>query len=128
MCSCYFGSRKEAVYYQKTPTYYVQYGNCASSFISNSTSCYCACYVRYSLLASTLQFAEMALAHELDLSDNQPTPAYHVARSRYFMTRREFEKAVSSVDVAIKEETEVCISCATHLVTSLVSIAEFSYY
>ena len=49
----------------------------------------------------------MALAHELDQSDNQPTPAYHVARSRYFMTRREFEEAISSVAVAIKEETEV---------------------
>ena len=54
-----------------------------------------------------LQFAEMALAHELDLSDSLPTPAYHVAKSRYFMTRREFDKAVSSVGVAIKEETEV---------------------
>ena len=58
----------------------------------------------------------MALAHELDQSDNQPSPAYHVARSRYFMARREFENAISSVTVAIKEETEVlfCILCVAH--------------
>ena len=49
----------------------------------------------------------MALAHELDLSDNQPSPAYHVACSRYFMAKREFENAISSATVAIKEETEV---------------------
>ena len=53
----------------------------------------------------------MALAHELDLSDNQPTPAYHVACSRYFMAKREFENAISSVTVAIKEETEVLHRC-----------------
>ena len=49
----------------------------------------------------------MSLGHELDSSDDDPSPAYHIARARYFIQQADYSQAENSIREAIKRDVQV---------------------
>ena len=51
----------------------------------------------------------MSLSHELDTSDGNPSPAYHIARARYSIQQADYDQAESSIKTAITSDVQVLV-------------------
>ena len=61
-----------------------------------------------------IQFAEMALAHELTHPQGGPSSLYHTAEARLYMHKEQYSKAEDSLRKAITEDFQVPpSSCAS---------------
>jgi tetratricopeptide (TPR) repeat protein len=91
--------RSEEVYFAKEGTNSDEEAKLPSSSVFLTTA-------EFLLDISLLKFAEMSLSHELDTSDGNPSPAYHIARARYSIQQADYDQAESSIKTAITSDVQ----------------------